>query len=90
MTEEIDVSELVKELRETNELARRQLERASNWNTVTVTHKDSGPGRWQTAAIVACFATWFALILFAMEIHDLRAWRDIHQNHINALEAKQK
>lgn len=67
-----------------------KLIRAENSQTQVVIHKQAGPGGLLAAAITACFASWIALILFAMEIHDLRAWRDIHQNHINALEAKQK
>lgn len=86
-----DIAELVKQIQETNALARQQLERITlTGNTVQVIHEDRGPGRWQTAAIVACFATWFALILFAMEIHDLWAWKDIFSRNLSTLQAKQK
>lgn len=56
----------------------------------TVIHKTEGMSHWASAAVVACFATWFALILFAMEIHDLRAWRDIHAGKISKLEAQKE
>lgn len=60
----------------------------------TVTHSSEGMGAWGTAAVTACFFTFLGLILFAVwvipNVHDLMAWRDIHQNHISALEAKDK
>lgn len=39
--------------------------------------------------IATCLATWIALVLFGMEIHDLRAWREIDHGKITKLEAKQ-
>ena len=61
--------------------------------TQTVVHKTEGMGAWGAAAVTACMFTFLGLILFAMwaipEIHDLKAWKDIHGNRINALEARQ-
>lgn len=37
--------------------------------------------------VATCAATWIALVFFAMDIHDLRAWRDIHAGRIEKLEA---
>ncbi len=37
--------------------------------------------------IATCAATWIALIIGAMELHDLRAWRDIDHAKITKLEA---
>ncbi len=58
--------------------------------TQTVIHKTGDSSGLLIGAIVACFATWVAVVLIFMQLHDLTAWRDIHQNHINALEAKIK
>jgi hypothetical protein len=63
-------------------------------HTQTVIHKTAGAGAYTAAAIVACFATWLGLIVCGLyvitELHDLRAWRDIHQNHISAIEAREE
>lgn len=37
--------------------------------------------------VATCAATWIALVFFAMDIHDLRAWRDIHEGRIGKVEA---
>ncbi len=66
----------------------------SNQNTQRVLVQQSGIGPWQIAAVASCFFTMFALIIALVvivpDIHDLRAWRDIHSAKIARLEAAQE
>lgn len=58
--------------------------------TQTVIHKTQGMSAWGAAAVVACFATWIALIVIALWESNLWAWKDIHDHRISVLEAKSK
>ena len=60
----------------------------SSRNAINVTHTQSGIGNWATAAIVACFCTWFGLILMMFDLHDLRAWVDVLKQRVTMLESK--
>lgn len=75
-------------------LAKKLVEAASTGNVTTVIHKTQGMGNWGAAAVVACFATWFALILFGVwvyfQVSNLWAWKDIHNAKISVLEGKQR
>lgn len=81
------------------------ISRDTNQNNITVTHKTEGVGSWIMAAIgiavTACVFTSFQLIMFSGEvrdkqkgmndeIRDLKAWEQVHQAKISALEAKEK
>lgn len=57
-------------------------------HTQTVHHTASGIGAWGAAAVVACFCTWFGLVLVVMDIHDLRAWIDIFRGQITTLKVQ--
>ena len=69
------------------------IELQQNRNHFVVTQKQEGLGGWNIAAVCACFFTMFALIIALIviipEVHDLRAWRDIHSAKIARLEAAQ-
>lgn len=75
-----------------NDLLKRVLAANEGRQVQTVIYRHAGVGGLNAAAIVACFATWLGLIVFALyaipELHDLRAWRDIHSNDIATLKAK--
>jgi len=66
----------------------------TNSNTQRVLVQQSGIGPWQIAAVASCFFTMFALIIALVvivpDIHDLRAWRDIHSAKIARLEVVQE
>ena len=75
-------------------MLREQLRLQGPGNTQTVYHQHSGMGAWGGAAVTACFCTIAmliaTLIVVVPQLHDLKAWEQIHQNHISALEAKDK
>jgi hypothetical protein len=66
----------------------------SGQNQLQITYKAHGVSPLLAAALAVMFCTLFFQLLFAIWVipilHDLQAWKDIHQNHISALEAKQK
>jgi hypothetical protein len=72
----------------------RVKQESSGGHTQTVIHKSEGMGAWGAAAVVACFFTVlmmiFGAVIFVPDIHDLRAWKDIHHNDIAALKADVK
>jgi hypothetical protein len=86
--------QVTEQAKQVTELVRTFMERMPSSTTQTVIHKTAGAGSYTAAAIVACFATWLGLIVCGLyvipELHDLRAWRDIHQNHISAIEAREE
>lgn len=61
-------------------------------NTQTLVHKTEGVTPWVSAAVTACFMTYFALILVSVwaffQINNLWAWKDVHAAKIAVLEAK--
>ena len=75
-----------------SDLVRTTIERGGS--TQTVIHKTEGMGAVGIFCAVVCVCCVLFVILGAVmivpEIHDLRAWRDIHQNHISAIEAREE
>lgn len=65
----------------------------TNSNVQRVIVQQAGIAPLQIAAVCACFFTMFALIIALIvivpDVHDLRAWRDIHSAKIAKLEAAQ-
>lgn len=77
---------LIKEIRQTNTVLRSM----APGSTASVKIGGSGfvTGALIGICIATCIATWVALVLGAMELHDLRAWRDIDHAKITKLEAR--
>jgi len=89
------VDDVIAQLRQTNETVLELVtELRQNRHGITVTHTQSGLSGWNIAAVTACFFTSLMLIALAIiiipDIHDLRAWRDIHSAKIARLEAAQE
>lgn len=66
---------------------------ARNNNTQKIELTTAGPGPLLASAITACFCSMFMIILIAMwvgfiydDVRDLKAWQQIHEKRINALE----
>lgn len=57
-------------------------------NTIQVTHTQTGMSAWAAAAVVACFCTWFGLIMVMFDLHDMRAWVDILRQRVTILEKR--
>lgn len=77
---------LIEEIRQTNK-ALRQIA-PGNRSTVTIGSNGFLIGALIGVCIATCIGTWVALVLGAMELHDLRAWRDIDHAKITKLEAR--
>ena len=88
MSHETEIAELVQQIQETNTLLRQRYAGGSSGNTVKI-GSTFAQGVFVGLCVATCVATWIALILFAMDIHDLRAWRDIDHAKITKLEARQ-
>lgn len=89
-TLEVEILELAKQVKETNELARKVLHHAATavgGNASVKIGGNFGHGVLIGVTMTTCIATWIALIFFAMDVHDLRAWRDIHSTDIGKLKA---
>ena len=75
-----------------SDLVRTTIERGGS--TQTVIHKTEGMGAVGIFCAVVCVCCVLFVILGEVvvvpEINDLRAWRDIHQNHISAIEAREE
>lgn len=89
MALEDEIATVVAELRETNQLVREQLQRVPVGGSASVRIGGNGlmVGFLIGMCVATCAATWIALVLGAMELHDLRAWRDIDHAKITKLEA---
>lgn len=85
-----DVSEEIRQLTAQIRDLVGQLADIPGQNVQTVIHKSEGFGAWGTAAVVACFCTWFGLILVMFDIHDLRAWVDVLKQRVTILESRGK
>jgi type II secretory pathway component PulF len=80
-----EVTQQVAGLTEEVRLLVHQLKESGHAHTQTVIHKSTGISAWGAAAVVACFATWIGLVFVMMDIHDLRAWKDIYGRDLSAI-----
>jgi hypothetical protein len=85
-----EIEQLTEQINKVSE----SLEKLSNQSQVVVVHRSEGPTPLLAAGIAVMICTLFMLLLFAAWVipilHDLQAWRDIHQAHISAIEAQLK
>ena len=87
--------------RDLAEIVKEAVTNSNNGHTQTVIHKSEGMGAVGIlcAVVSVCcvlmMGGFFWMISIELnkqtaELHDLRAWRDIHQNHISAIEAREE
>ncbi len=81
-----EILELARQVQETNRLAREQLSRVGGSSSTAT--RGFLQGVLVGMCVMTCVATWIGLVLFAMDIHDLRAWRDQHSNMIGQMKAE--
>ena len=86
MSPENEIAELANELRETNELLRERYNVGGGSASVKIGDSFRS-GALVGVCITTCVATWIALIIGALVMTNLFAWKDVHNNAIGQLKA---
>ena len=73
-----DINSIIREMRVSPEMH----------NSVTNTASIKSDGWVVGLAVAALALTLYSAIQTQLELHDLRAWKDIHQNEISTIKAK--
>ena len=100
--EQLRYDAICDQVREVTQLVKVVIEKVPQHGAVqTVIHKTQGMGVVGVICAVVSVCCMLMMIGFGWlisielnkqtaELHDLRAWRDIHQNHISAIEAREE